>query len=200
MSFSTPLSASSQHQPHSTPSSAYPEGPKGPINPYSQPPGAPPILRDVFSSSQQNGSGPPETQASKPTFPPVTAPDPRQPVSQHFGYPGSPRSHPTSSFRSSSLTNNSYTNYSEHPNARSPQAYDQQRQSYPLPQFNNSGSSNFPAGREPFQFSGGPKPEDQRGPFPRPTNDVPYGEAVKRHLEAFDTEMGMNEVRLSPRP
>lgn len=196
-----PLPASSQNQTLPAPSTAiaqpFSDGPKGPVNPFSQPAPGAPVLRDVFSGTQKNASTPVEAQTSKPAFPPVSASDPRQSVSQHFGYPGSPRSHPISNFRSSSLTNSSFTNHNEPPPARSPQAYEPPRPPFSFPQYNHSGSASFPPAQEAFQFSAGTKPDEQRGPYQRSGGDVQYSDTVKRHLDVFDAELGLNEVCLS---
>lgn len=201
LSLPGPLSASSQHQPLPTPSTAggssFPDGPKGPVNPFSQPTAAPPVLRDVFPP-HQNGSGPVEAQSGKSVFSAATGADPRQPVSQHFGYPGSPRSNAAPSFRSSALANTSFTNHNEPPPARSPQIYEQSRQPYPFPQFGNSNAPSYAPAPEPFQFSAGSKPDDQRGPYVKAPNDIQYSEAVKRQFEVLDSELGFNEVRFPP--
>ncbi|KIX07564.1 uncharacterized protein Z518_02217 [Rhinocladiella mackenziei CBS 650.93] len=198
ISFPAPLSSSSQHQSLATPSTAvgqsFTEGPRRPVNPFSQPSSGPPVLRDVFAGTHKSASGPVDTQTTRSSMSAGTAPDPRQPASQHFSYPTSPRSHPPSSFRSSSLTNTSFNNHNEHPPARSPQAYEQPRPPFPFPQIANPAPSNYPPAHEPFQFSAGQKPEDTRGPHPRPDSDIHYSDTVKRHLDVFDTEMGLNEI------
>lgn len=199
ISFSAPLSASSQ-PPQSSSSAApgqpFPDAPRGPVNPFSQPSGPPPVLKDVFAPSYKNSSNQSEMQSSRPSFSPTSNPDPRQPVSQHFGYPGSPRSHPATTFRSSSLANTSFNNNSDHQPPRSPPTFEQPRSGYSIPQYSNGPPPSFPSASEPFQFSAGPKSEEHRGPYSRPSNEVPYGDTVKRHLDVFDAEMGLNEVRL----
>lgn len=198
MSLSGSLSAGSQQQPQplSTPSTAvaqgFPDGPKGPANPFSQSQAPPPVLRDVFSASQKPATAPLEK-------PPIPNVDPRQPVSQHFGYPGSPRSHAPPAFRSSSLTNTSFTNHNEHAPATSPQAYESAKQAYPFPQLNNPAPSNIPPPHEPVQFGADAKNDLQRTPYPR-AEDAQFSETVKRHLDVFDAELGFNEVRLSHPP
>ena len=195
ISFAAPLSASSQ-PPQSSSSAApgqpFPDAPRGPVNPFSQPSGPPPVLKDVFAPSYKSSSNPSEMQPSRPSFSPTSNPDPRQPVSQHFGYPGSPRSHPATTFRSSSLANTSFSN-NENPPPRSPPTFDQPRSGYSFPQYSSGPPPSFPTASEPFQFSAGPKPEE-RGPYPRPGNEAIYGETVKRHLDVFDAEMGLGEV------
>ncbi|KIX93831.1 uncharacterized protein Z520_10456 [Fonsecaea multimorphosa CBS 102226] len=187
---SMPFSGSSQHQ-LPTPSAAvgpsFSDGPKGPVNPFSQPAPSVPALRDVFSAPQMTASTPTEPQTAKPPFPPpsVPAPDPRQPVSQTFGYPGSPSSQQPSNFRSASLANTTFTNHNEAATGRSPQTYEPPRQQQAFPPFSNPTSSNaLTSTNEVFQFTAGSKP----------ANEVPYNEAVKRHLEVFDAELGINEI------
>ncbi|EXJ64981.1 hypothetical protein A1O7_01320 [Cladophialophora yegresii CBS 114405] len=196
MAFPTTLPGSSQHQSLPTPSTAmapsFSEGPKGPVNPFSQSAVAP-VLRDVFSGQPKPVPTPTETQTSKPAFPPVSALDPRQPVSQHFGYPGSPRTQPSSAFRSSSLSNTSFTTHNEVSQAKSPRTHEPPRQQMPYSAFNNAAPTTYPATSEPYQFSAGPKPEEQRA-FPKPVNETLYSDTVKRHLEVFDAEMGLNEI------
>lgn len=199
ISFTGPLSASSQ-PPQPPPSAAvgqaFPDAPRGPVNPFSQPSGPPPVLKDVFAPSYKTSSSQPEMQTARPSFSPTSNSDPRQPASQHFGYPGSPRSHPSTAFRSSSLANTSFNNNSEHQPPRSPPSFEQPRSGYAFPQYSNGGPPSFPSAAEPFQFSAGPKPEEHRAPYSRPGNEVPYGDTVKRHLDVFDAEMGLNEVRI----
>lgn len=194
MSLSGPLSASSQQQPLPTPTTtvgqSYTEGPKGPANPFSQSSGPPPpVLRDVFSA-------PPKTAATPLEKPPIVSADPRQPVSQHFGYPGSPRSNPPPAFRSSSLTNTSFTNHNDHPSATSPQAYDPPKQSYLFPPFGGSAPSNGAPAHEPVQLGAGAKSDLQRPSYAR-AEDVQFSDTVKRHLDVFDAELGFNEVCLN---
>ena len=196
MPFPATLPGAPQHQSLPTPSTAvapsFSEGPRGPTNPFSQPAGVP-ALRDAFSGPAMLTSTPTEIQPLKSSFPWVSAPDPRQSVSQHFGYPGSPRLQQPSIFRSASLTNTSFTSHNELPQDKPPRNYEPSIQQMPFPATSNPGSSHFPPTSEPFQFSAGPKPEEQRGPFVKPGNE--YSDTVKRHLEVFDAELGLNEVR-----
>ncbi|KAG9776999.1 hypothetical protein KCU88_g4668, partial [Aureobasidium melanogenum] len=201
IAFSGPLSATTQHQSLSTPSTAAPpsfsEGPKGPANPFSQPPAGPPVLRDVFSGSQTNGMAPSDSQTTAPSYPPTTAPDPRQPVSQHFGYPGSPRSQPPSTFRSSSLANTSFNNHNDQQPAASPQTYEPPRQPpQSFPSYNNAPATTVPPPpHEPFhKFSAVPKPPDPRATYRKTSDDVQYSETVKRHLDVYDAQLGFNEI------
>lgn len=188
MSLPGPLSATSQQQPLSTPTAtvgqSFPDGPKGPANPFSQPPGPAPVLRDVFSGSQKSAP------VDKPPI--ASSTDPRQPVSQHFGYPGSPPSQPPPpAFRSSSLANTSFSNHNDHLPATSPRSYDAPKPPYSLPQFGPSPSSNGPLPHEAGQIGA------KSAPFPR-AEDVQFSDNVKRHLDVFDAELGFNEVGLIP--
>ncbi|KAK5049402.1 hypothetical protein LTR84_004331 [Exophiala bonariae] len=197
ISFNPPLSASSQ-PPQSSSSTTvgqpFPDGPTGPVNPFSQPSGPPPVLKDVFAPSYKPSSSQPEMQAARPSFSPTSNPDPRQPVSQHFGYPGSPRSHPSTAFRSSSLANTSFNSINEPHPPRSPPTFEQPRSGYSFPQYNSGPQQSFAAAPESYQFTAGPKPEEHRAPYARPGHEAPYGDTVKRHLDVFDTEMGLNEI------
>ena len=197
MPFPATLPGSSQHQslPKQSTVTAplFSEGPKGPMNPFSQPAGAPALL----SGPPKPASTPMETQTSTSTYSSVSGPDPRQPVSQHFGYPGSPSAQPQSSCRSSALANTSFTNHNEPSQARSPKPYETSMSQLSYPQYSSS-TSNYPQTSEPFQFSAAPKPEDRPGSFVKLMNDAQYSETVKRHLEVFDAELGLNEVSLLP--
>ncbi|EXJ96039.1 hypothetical protein A1O1_01165 [Capronia coronata CBS 617.96] len=200
IAFPGPLPTSSQHQSLSNPSNAghqsFSEGPKGPSNPFSQPPTGPPVLRDVFSGTPSNGPAPAETPNATPSYPPTTTADPRQAVSQHFGYPGSPRSNPANTFRSSSLANTSFNNHNDHPPATSPQSFEPSRQPQSfLPYGANATPSAAPASHESFhKFSAVPKPSDPRATYQKAANDVQYSETVKRHLDVYDAELGFNEI------
>ncbi|KAI1614372.1 hypothetical protein EDD36DRAFT_418207 [Exophiala viscosa] len=195
MSLSGSLSAGSQQQqqPLSTPSTAvgqtFPDGPRGPANPFSQSQAPPPALRDVFGTTQKPIPAPLEK-------PPIPNTDPRQPVSQHFGYPGSPRAHPPPAFRSTSLTNTSFANYNEHAPATSPQAYEPAKQAYPFPHTNKPASLNIPPPHEPVQFGAEGKNDLQRSAYPRAEEAQfsEFSETVKRHLDVFDAELGFNEI------
>ena len=198
MPFPANLPGASQHQSLSMPSTAaapsFSEGPKGPLNPFSQPPGVP-VLREVFSGPPMPALTHTDVRTSQPAFPQVSAPDPRQQVSHHFGYPGSPRPQQSSTFHSSSLTNTSFISPNELSQAKSPRISEPSRQHIPFPALSSTSSSSFPPTSEPFQFSAGPKPEAQRESFAKPSTEQQYSDTVKRHLEVFDAELGLNEVR-----
>ncbi|KAL6250236.1 hypothetical protein RBB50_002537 [Rhinocladiella similis] len=196
MSLSGPLSSASQQQqqqqpppplatPTTTVGQSFPDGPKGPANPFSQPPGPAPVLRDVFSGPPKN------VPVDKP---PIPSTDPRQPVSQHFGYPGSPPSQPPpTAFRSSALANTSFGNHNDHLQATSPQSYDAPKPQYPLPQFGASATANGVPPHDPVQFGARVKADLQRPPYTR-AEDAQFSDSVKRHLDVFDAELGFNEI------
>ena len=172
-----PLSATVQHAPGSTPSTAitqsFPEGPKGPVNPFSQPT---PSFRETPFTSQPpppNPSIPSEQHSS------------RNATAQHFGAPSSPRVSDLSSFRSGPLQNSTFNHHSEPPRARSPVQ----------PSFSQFSGPPSAYGSEPFQFTAGSRYNDGRPSLARPSE--PYGDTVKRHLEVFDVELGLREVSLS---
>ena len=174
-----PLSATAQPLPGSTPSTAvnhcFPDGPKGPTNPFSQPP---PSFRDNLFTSQP---------APNPPAPPD--PHSKPPISQGFAHPPSPRSSGSSAFRSGPLASSTFSGHTEQTRPRSPPQPDSSRHPYSISQFSNppSGYSS-----EPFQFTSGSKFPDDLPGFPR--GPEPYGDTVKRHLEVFDAELGLNEV------
>jgi hypothetical protein len=173
-----PLSA--QHPPGSTPSTAitqhFPEAPRGPSNPFSQPP---PTFRD----SSFPGQAPPASNSTLEMPPKPAAP---------MGFPQqpSPRSAGQSAFHSSQLLGSSFSNTVEAPRPRSPPPAPAEapRQPYAFSSLDSrNGYSN-----EPYQFTAGSKLPDARSGLPRAQE--PYGDTVKRHLEVFDAELGLNEV------
>jgi hypothetical protein len=195
MPFPAPLPGSAHHQTLPTPSTSvaltFSDGPKGPLNPFSQPPTGP---RDVFSGPSKPLSTPTESHAVASGFTPVSASDMRQPT-QPFGYPGSPRAQQPASFHPPPLTttNASHLNHKEHNQPKSPRAYDAPRQQMPFPPFNPPPSS-LPPATEPFQFTAGSRQEEPRPPFAKAANEAQYADTVKRHLEVFDAELGLGEV------
>jgi hypothetical protein len=189
--FSAPLSATASYQTGSTPSTAvaqhFPEaGPKGPSNPFSQPP---PTFRENFFSTQSQPvpPPPPDLQQSKPSFPSVTS-EPRSAGVQSLTQPSSPRSGPPSSFRPA------FNAQAESVGPRSPVHSEPPGQSYHFPSLSNPPPAGYTS--EPYHFSSGSKFQEQRSPFPR-APEVSYGDTVKRHLDVFDAELGLNEVKLT---
>lgn len=187
LSFTTPLSATAPNAPGSTPSTAvtqnFPEAPKGPSNPFSQP--TPSFRENFFPSQPVPPPPPPESHQTKPNFPPISTTESRPPVSQPFGQPSSPRSGTTSSFRPP------LPPHTESALPRSPVHPDQSRQAYSFPPISNGPPATYPS--EPYRFGSESKNQDQRPPVPRGP-DLSYGDTVKRHLDIFDAELGLNEV------
>ena len=185
--FATPLSATATQHPGSTPSTAviqnFPEAPKGPLNPFSQPT---PALRESNLSNQNQPvpPPPPDLQPSKSSFTVVSSQDSRQPAPQNIPQPSSPRPGAPPLFQSK------YDAQTESAPPRSPIHPDHNRQPYSFPSLTTQPSASYP--REPYQFTGGSK---YREPTPFAQGpDASYGEAVKRHLDVFDAELGLNEV------
>lgn len=180
-SFSTPLSATAPVLAGSTPSTAvsrdFPDSTKALLNPLSHPP---PTFRDNPYSSQNQPIAPPPPPPPPPEMhhtKPVVGPAPE-------GRPHSPR--PTvSSFRPPFPPN------SEANAAHSPLHPDRPQHAYPFPSFSNLPPHGHTS--EPHHFSSGSKYSDQRPSLSRPP-DVSYGETVKRHLDVYDAEIGLNEV------
>ena len=186
--FGTPLSATAPQHPGSTPSTAvtqnFPEAPKGPANPFSQPP--PTFRENPFSTQHQPvpPPPPPEPQQTKPAFTPVSQ-ESRPPASQSYAQPSSPRSVAPSTFRPA------FSAVNESAAPHSPVHPEQPRQSYSFPSLSNQPPTGYTS--EPYHFSSSSKYQDQRTPFPRGP-DLSYGDTVKRHLDVFDAELGLNEV------
>ena len=190
--FSAPLSATAPHAPGSTPSTAvaqnFPEAPKGPSNPFSQ---APPTFRENPFSTQNQPvppppPPPPDLQPSKPSFSSAPTAESRPVAPQTPAQPSSPRSVAPSTFRPS------FNAQSETSVPRSPLHGEQPRQPYSFPSLSTVPPSGYTS--EPYHFSSGSKFQDSRPQFPR-GSELSYGETVKRHLDVFDAELGLNEVR-----
>ena len=185
--FTAPLSATTPQHHGSTPTTAvtqsFPEGPKGPSNPFSQPP--PTFRENPFSATSQPvpPPPPPDIQQSKPAFTPISQ-ESRPPVSQSFAHPASPRSAP-------SVFRPNFNSHNESAPPHSPVHPEHSRQSYSFPSLSNQGPSGYTS--EPYRFSSNSKYQDQRPPFPRGP-DMSYGDTVKRHLDVFDAELGLNDV------
>jgi len=133
---------------------------------------------------------------SRSAFVTKAPPDPRQPVSQNFGYPGSPSTGAPSTFR----PNQPYSTYntnSDPPPIRSPPHVDAQaqRQAFPFPQVSSQPPSVYPHTSGTRRFEPVNKFDDRRVPLGQDPQ-APYNETVKRHLDVFDAELALNEVRL----
>ncbi|RMD40186.1 hypothetical protein DV735_g4945, partial [Chaetothyriales sp. CBS 134920] len=166
-----PLSGTGQHTPVSGSSTAvaqnFPDGPTGPSNPFSQPP---PTFRDgIFTSQSSNGSI-------------STEPQPKPPHLQAFTQPPSPHSSngPQPPFRSSSLVP---------PPRSSPQTESSQHSHSYSSQMSNAPA---PYSTEPYLFTSGSKPQESLPPLRR--SSEPYVDTVKRHLDVYDTELGLDEI------
>ena len=186
--FPTPLSATATQHPGSTPSTAvvqnFPEAPKGPSNPFSQPP--PTLRENTFSSQNQPvPPPPPDLHPSKSSFTAMPSQESRQPAPQNIPQPSSPRAGAPPLFRST------YDAQTESAPPRSPVHPEQHRQPYSFPSLTSQPSASY--SREPYQFTGASKHREQTPYAQGP--DASYGDTVKRHLDVFDAELGLNEVR-----
>ncbi len=191
--FAASLSATATQHPGSTPSNAvahnFPEAPKGPSNPFSQPPSS--FRESPFLSQNQPvppppppPPPPPDLQSSKSGFTPVLSLDSRAPAPQGIPEPSSPRAGAPPIFRPT------YNAQNESALPRSPVHIEQARPSYSIPALTSQPSAGYSS--EPYQFGSGSKFREQT-PFPRGP-DASYGDTVKRHLEVFDAELGLSEV------
>lgn len=169
-----------QYTPRSAPGSAvaqtFADAPKGPGNPFSQPVAPASALRTSFSSVT-------DTSPIKPV-PPQSAPtDPRQPPLS-----GSPRSSLSGHRLSGPLPP---ANTSLESPFRSSYSTDSSRPGYPFP--DHSSSSLQPSSTN-LHLEHHTKFEDPRNPFTK-SEARPYNETVKRHLDVYDAEFSLNEVR-----
>jgi hypothetical protein len=196
MAFAPPItttqSTASSQQPLLTPSSAvghsFPEGPIGPSNPFSQPSVTGPSLRDHGYRNEPDVSGS--------AFANLNATEPRPQHSQSFGMPRSPQvnpgpANPQLSNFSGSLPNGHGSSAgspsSHHPPYRSPFGVSHQA---PNPQ-----SSPFTPTNDSFRTAPSTQFDDQKRFTSKSGYVQSYGESVKRHLEVFDTQMALQEVR-----
>jgi hypothetical protein len=193
MAFAPPITTTQPtappQQPLLTPSSAvghsFPDGPIGPSNPFSQPSATAPSLRDhgYRNDPDAAGSG----------FSNLNSTEARAPHSQSFGMPRSPKLNANAQLPtlSGSLPNGHGTSAgspNSHPPYRSPFG-----PSHPA---SNPQSSTFTATNDPFHPAPSTQFNDQKRFNSKSGYGQSYGESVKRHLEVFDTQMALQEVRL----
>lgn len=196
---SGPIPTTQSYSYTSAPSSAvgqsFADAPKGPGNPFFQPP--PPAvtgLKTSFSST----TGPQDSSPVKAVPPPPQPPAPSEVQSTPtFGTSRSPRlNHPPPpppplKTNTSNLTG--FQSRQEPPIFRSPFEVEQPRPGYPFPDYHNTPSSQPPSTSN-FHFEHHGKFENQNNPFVKNQPHVPYTETVKRHLDVFDAELALKEV------
>jgi hypothetical protein len=191
-----PFTGSSQPAPGSTPSSAltqnFPDGPKGPSNPFS----APPIREHPFPSQLQ----PPSHLQAQPSDLHGTLHGREPPA---FGPPTSPRASaqalPTAVFRSDPLASSTFNTRPE-PRARTPPPpppADSSRALYPYSPAPKPAPPAY-AG-DSFQHSGNSNLQDQRSSFPR-APDPSYEHTIKRHIDVHEAAKDLADVSRSVLP
>lgn len=156
------------------------EAPRGPGNPFSQPSAPASALRSSISAM-------PDSNSIKPVPPPPTPPDIRQPPL--IGTLGSPRS---SHHRLPGPL--STTNVTADAPLRSSYSTEPTRPGYPFPEYHAQQVSMPPPSTNTFNFEHHAKLDETRNPFVKPESR-PYNETVKRHLDVYDAELALSEVR-----
>ena len=159
------------------------EAPKGPGNPFSQPSAPASALRSSISSM-------PDT-STKIVPPPPTPSDTRPPPS--ISVLGSPRLNGAHHMLSGPVPGNAPPETS----FRSPYSTDASRPGYPFPDYHAQQTSLPPTSSNAYSFEQHPKIDESRTQFVKPEQRS-YNETVKRHLDVYDAELALSEVRLLP--
>jgi hypothetical protein len=185
------FTGASQPAPGSTPSSAltqnFPDGPKGPSNPFS----APPIREHPFATQHQ----PPSHMQAQPS-------DMRGKEPPAFGPPTSPRlsaqAPPTAVYQSDPLASSTFNTRPE-PRARTPPLppADSSRALYPYSPAPKPAPPIYAS--DSFQFSGSSNLQDQRPPFPR-APEPSYEHTIKRHIDVHEAAKDLADVSNSDSP
>lgn len=164
----------------------FPDAPKGPSNPFSQPIPPPSTARDAVFTPQP----PPvvahyESQAPRASFPMINTSEPLSQSNHHHTFPQSPRHAPGQS-------SSQYTNGYDTAPAQSPHTYPTPRSSFPF----SSGS--YPPPPRSYQqpesatkFEHTPRLEEHRSSF---SKELPYSDNVKRELDVYDAETSLKEI------
>ena len=184
----TPPSAT--QAPGSTPLSvinnSFADAPRGPLNPFSQPP--PPS-----SQALQQHIPTRDEPLIRPVFPSINTVEQRSQPFHAFEPPRSPipSTLPAINGKHPALTGpSSNTGLISSPNSftvpRTPFTFSSQTSNPP--------SAIFPPSVDPFRNDRAARIEHQ-GQIPHP-HERPYGESVKRHLEEFDVELALNDVSI----
>lgn len=163
----------------------FPDAPKGPSNPFSQPIPPPSTAREAaYSSQPPSVAAHYEAQTSRSSFPMINTSEPIPQSAQHHAYPQSPRHAP-------GQPSSNYTNGYDNAPAQSPHNYPTPRSSYP---YSSSGYPPPPRSYqppEPAKLEHTPRLEDHRGSF---SKDPPYAENVKRELDVYDAETALKDI------
>lgn len=172
------------------------EGPAGPPNPFSNGPPSGSLMRDSGYAHQ----GQLQSDASRNSLTSINTADSRN-ASLHSLSTGKS---PTQSAKTgiTSVTgsqNSSGYDYSAPPSAgsvASPKGYSHFPPNYSFPS-QPSGPSYPPAQYDNRPYMGAPRVDEVKGGFVgRPIPGQPHSDSVKRHLDVYDVETSLNEVRI----
>lgn len=161
------------------------EAPKGPGNPFSQPAAPASALRPSVSSM-------PDPSSIKTVPPPPAPSDTRQPPI--ISTLGSPRSNGALHRLSGPMPP---TNAPSETTFRSSFSTQSARPGYPFPDYHTQQNPLPPPSLNAFSFEHQTKIDEPRTPFVKPESR-PYNETVKRHLDVYDAELALNDVRCLP--
>lgn len=164
----------------------FPDGPKGPSNPFSQPIPPPSTAREaVYTSQPSSATKPYESQPSRSSFPMINTSEPVPHSAHHHAFPPSPR-------HGSGQTSSQYTNGYDTAPTQSPHTYPTPRSSY---QFSSGSYPPPPRSYQPAEpaakFEHTPRLEEHRASF---SKDQPYSENVKRELDVYEAETALKEI------
>lgn len=163
----------------------FPDAPKGPSNPFSQPVPHPSNAREVpFNSQSSAPTVHYDSQPPRSSFPMINTSEPVPHTSQNHGYPLSPRHAP-------GHTPSQYSNGYDNIPAQSPHTYPTPRSSYQFSSGSYPPPSRTYQQSEPAHFEHVKHLGDHRTSF---SKDPPYADNVKRELDVFDAETALKEI------
>lgn len=178
--------------PAASTSRSFPEGPSGPSNPFSHP--LPPTPSQHETPYIQPTSHPlpvrSESEASRAPFPPLSSGDPRPPTLNTFPFSKSPHLNTGSVPHSlpqahSSLGSDIGPGPSSSPRPGAP-TYPNQFPYQPHP----SSATSSAYGPPSWEY------DERRKGFSRSGPEPPYSDSVKRHLDIYESEMALSDVRV----
>ena len=178
---------------------ALPEAPSGPPNPFSQVPAAvqPAVIDPYVPHSAERQDIHPEQEGIKSTFPSSSTTESLAAPLHTFDIK-SPRPRSSHPMSSNSYNRSNHTNGHDPLSDTSPSRFPAYTSSYTYSTgSSNPPSSTFPSGPDYSRFNPAFKFDDRKQSIPRSHPVQPYSDSVKRHLDIFDIEMALNEVRIS---
>ncbi|KAK6366170.1 hypothetical protein LTR64_008597 [Lithohypha guttulata] len=177
-----PFSSVNQHSASVVPPQSFTDAPQGPGNPFSQPT----IPASALKSSFPLTADPSQIKAVPP---PPAPPDVRHPPSLNpLSSPQLNESHQ----KLSGLASAAVAPQSDSAPPRASFSADSTRPGYPFPDYYGPQGPTTPRISSNFQFEHHNKFDDSRNPFVKP---VSYNETIKRHLDIWDAELALNEIR-----